>query len=215
VEIVDVAVGDISYKAAVYVTNDEHQISLIPNFTEHETSAQLIDSTGCSFLVNTSYYSTDYEPLGYFETGGEVYRDYVQSSLLDGVVTLNTLDVPRITRLVPRDELIWGVQSGPVVYENGSPATLRMVRDENARRVLAAVTGDNELVFIAFYNSESVYVGPQMGELPKLIDQINEKAGLNIADAVNLDGGAASAFVEAGGFSLPEASVTGSFFCVR
>ena len=214
VEVLGLSQGESLYKVAYYRVG-EREVGLFRNFSARKSSTQLMTENDCEFLVNGAFYSNDFQPLGFFKDSDLQLRDFVKSTLMDGVVSLNDFDTPRITRLVPRDPLIWGLQSGPVVFENGSPAAISMKRDEYARRVLAGVTGSNELVFFILYNSESTYLGPLMGELPGLVTKLNEKTDLNLADVINLDGGSASAFIKKDGFSLNEVSPVGSFFCIQ
>ena len=129
-------------------------------------------------------------------------------------MSVNELGTPRITREVPEDPLVNAVQTGPVVFENGAVTKLSFVRDSASRRVIAAVSGENELIFMVFYTQDSAFSGPLLAELPEGVAKLNVEENLGIADAINLDGGSASAFAIPG-FSLTEASPVGSFFCAR
>ncbi|RJR30058.1 hypothetical protein C4564_01180, partial [Candidatus Microgenomates bacterium] len=106
------------------------------------------------------------------------------------------------------------LQTGPVLVENGSAVELSLARDKQARRIVAAITGSNELVFVAIYSPGSSFDGPYLEDLPLIVNHISEELNLNIADAINLDGGTASAFYSEN-THISELSPIGSFFCVK
>jgi len=80
--------------------------------------------------------------------------------------------------------------------------------------VISAVTGDNKLIFMVIYDPKSVFLGPELVDLPQIVSLVSAENDLNIADAINLDGGSASAF-KSRDFSLSEISPVGSFFCLQ
>ncbi|KKW11013.1 MAG: hypothetical protein UY49_C0010G0009, partial [Microgenomates group bacterium GW2011_GWC1_49_7] len=79
--------------------------------------------------------------------------------------------------------------------------------------MVAAKTGEGFL-FLTVYKEDSVFEGPLLADLPKVIQKINTEENLGIVDALNLDGGSASAF-DNGETSLSELTPVGSLFCVN
>lgn len=188
--------------------------TLIPNFSSKKTSGDNMREYSCKFLVSGGFYSTENSPIGYFVAGGEELSGYTKNKLFNGVLSINRLDTPRITRTPPEDSLVSAVQAGPLIVENGQILEVAETNNKNSRRILAGVTGENNLVFIAVYGPNSVFHGPKLSELPRVISKFAESSGLNFADVINLDGGAASAFLTEE-TTLSEASPIGSFFCIR
>ena len=168
----------------------------------------------CQLLVNGGFYTENNEPTGLFITDGETVEAFRSNTLFNGILSVNEFDTPRITRTVPSGVSRIAVQTGPVVFENGSPVNLSLVRDERSRRTVAMATGFNELVFAIFYEEKSVYKGPLLTDLPELVEAFGKATGLIIADAINLDGGSASTFISQNG-KLTEISSVGSFFCLK
>ncbi|OGM33041.1 hypothetical protein A2803_02905 [Candidatus Woesebacteria bacterium RIFCSPHIGHO2_01_FULL_44_21] len=209
----DLTVGNKTYRV-VWAKVNPDELTLIPNFTEKKTSTTVMAENRCSVVVNAGFYSKSSEPIGFFVSGSEEISGFTQNRLFDGVLSVNELGTPRITREVPEDPLVNAVQTGPVVFENGAVTKLSFVRDSASRRVIAAVSGENELIFMVFYTQDSAFSGPLLAELPEGVAKLNVEENLGIADAINLDGGSASAFAIPG-FSLTEASPVGSFFCAR
>jgi hypothetical protein len=80
--------------------------------------------------------------------------------------------------------------------------------------MIAMVTGDNKVIFMSIYNESSKFMGPYLADLPQILEIAQDKIGFLIADAINLDGGSASAFYFRD-FQLSEASPIGGFFCVK
>jgi hypothetical protein len=56
--------------------------------------------------------------------------------------------------------------------------------------------------------------GPKLNELPGIIKNINKSTSLNIVSALNLDGGAHSAFLTQS-TDLNELSTIGEYFCIK
>lgn len=209
----DISLGGREYKV-VWASVDTDELSLLANFDDKKTSRQVFQENHCGLLVNGGFYSKDSQPMGYFVSAGQTLNPYERNRLLNGVLSINELGTPRITREPPRDPLVNAVQTGPILIENGQILGVSEMNNKAARRMVAAVTGNNELLFLAIYSSESAFSGPLLSELPQVVAKFDESDELGIADAVNLDGGSASAFVTTN-FSLSEASPVGSFFCAR
>src|SRR5258708_5696859 len=111
-----------------------------------------------------------------------------------------------------RDPLKLALQSGPILKENNEFKNLSIIDDHPARRIVMGVTGENKAVLMVIYKDGSSFDGPLLGNLPTVLKTFEEKSGTTLADAINLDGGGASAFYS-GDTILTEASPVGSFFC--
>lgn len=196
-----------------FEVDDMESLKLMPNFTEKLTSKEFVEKYKCRSLVNGGFYSKDNEPIGLFITEGEKLKAWSENSLLDGIFSVNYFGIPRITREIPSDELRITVQSGPILIENTQVISLSLNKDEFARRVVAAVTGENRIYFIVFYDKGSEFSGPRLTDLPRTLEVFQKKAGITIADAINLDGGTASTFIVEN-VTLSEATPVGSFFCL-
>lgn len=194
--------------------SDALKILLIPNFSEKKTGEEIRKEYGCKSLVSGGFYTKDNRPSGLFIHEGDILRNWQKNSLFNGVYSINSFDIPRITPGVPQDSLRIALQSGPILKENASYKKLSLKNDEPAKRVVVATTGSNTSVFLVIYNPESVYLGPHLSDLPSVLASFEEKAGIELADALNLDGGTASTFYSER-ITLPELSTVGSFFCLH
>jgi len=170
------------------------KLELIPNFSESLTALDALDHYQCQSLVSAGFYDSDGGPIGLFISQEKVINPYQTNQLLNGILSLNRLQTPRIAAELPKDDLVHALQSGPLILQNADIQVLSLSNDKPARRLVAAVTGANELYFIVVYRADSVYLGPFLVDLPQLIAQFSQDQELNIADAINLDGGTASAF---------------------
>lgn len=200
-----------------WIKVDANRVSLVPNFSEMKTAKTVQREMNCKTVVNGGFYfaiDSENVPIGLFISDGNEISEYRQNSLFDGILSVNEFGTPRITAETPDDALLVAVQTGPMLQSNNFEHELSMTRDKKARRMVAAVTGDNELIFISVYDPETTFFGPLLADLPEIISMFEESENINIADAINLDGGAASAFYS-DGIALSEASPVGSFFCVE
>ncbi len=206
-----------TYKAAWYKVLDTDALALIPNFGPGLSAQEVLESQKCTFIVSAGFYrkaaSSAYEPTGLFIAEDKVLKEFSANNLLNGVFSVNYFGTPRITRTRPQDELRLAVQTGPILIENTFVQKAKLTSDEEARRVVVAVTGANEVFFLVFWDPESFFNGPYLADLPELVKEAEAKMGVVFADVVNLDGGAASAFMD--GLKLSEAKKVGSFFCVK
>ena len=211
---VEIKVGENAFKAFYLGVPNTQDITLIPNFGEKETARNIFEKGSCKALISGGFYTPEGSPTGLFVSEGSQIKKYVSSSLANGVYSINDFETPRITREVPRDHLRVALQAGPLLIENSFTQNLRLIRDEEARRIVIGVTGENQTVFMVFYNPNSVFIGPTLDSLPEVLESFQEKTGVELADAMNLDGGTASTFFSSE-VRLPEATPVGSFFCIR
>jgi uncharacterized protein YigE (DUF2233 family) len=211
---VEIEIGERKFLAFYLEVPDASNITLIPNFDQAKNAFDLFAYQDCAGVVSGGFYTPEGTPTGFFISEGETLKKYTSSSLLNGVYSINDFATPRIGKAVPRDHLRLGLQAGPVLIENSYEQNLKLIRDEEARRVVVGVTGENKTVFIVFYDPESVFIGPMLEDMPQALELFGEKTGVVLADAMNLDGGSASAFFTAE-VNLSEASPVGSFFCVK
>lgn len=219
---VDLSIGNENFKAAWIEVNDPSKISLIPNFKEKEAAFSIADKYGCKSLTNGGFYvqstqdssySTQNSPIGLFVTDSKKIGEFNQNSLFNGFFKISKNEVPLITTEGTSDNFRIALQSGPILFKNGFPTKLSILDDKPGRRIVVA-QGENKIYFIAFYNNNSVYLGPNLSDLPELLKMFAQKTKITIINALNLDGGAASAF-HTDSFSLPELTPVGSFFCIK
>ncbi len=189
-------------------------VSLLPNFESFKLSSDVLEENTCAFLSSAGFYTKENKPVGYFYAQEKEYRTGHESALFNGYITANKMGIIRITSILPRDPLVWGLQTGPVLRENGKNSVLRITNDKNARRVFAAVTGDNKLFIAVVFDPRSSFRGPKLVDLPIFVSELEEKTGVAIADAINLDGGSASTFKNEEKY-LTELSPVGSFLCIQ
>lgn len=189
-------------------------VRLIPNFTQKRDSGSLIDANGCRAAINGGFYDTDAKPLGFFYTDGTIIGKQIRSALVNGFFAADEQEIPFISAVLPDITYGFALQTGPLLFMNGEKLPLVIQNDEPVRRMVAAKTTDNRIIFITVYNGNSVYEGPRLADLPEIISGINAKENLEISDAVNLDGGSASAFYN-GDTRLSELTPVGSLFCIK
>jgi uncharacterized protein YigE (DUF2233 family) len=199
--------------AAQSVLIERHdQITLLPNFEEKLASKELREIHNCKSLINGGFYTPEITPTGLFITENKVIRQPVASTLTDGFIISDGNTVYIGT--VPQNNARWALQAGPLLFLNGTQRTLSFVRDEPARRVIAIKSARGHIYFVIIYKTGSAFSGPKLVDLPALVNEFAKKINIEVTDAINLDGGSASAFLS-GSVDLTEISQIGSFFCVK
>jgi uncharacterized protein YigE (DUF2233 family) len=209
-----VTVGDTTYSYAMIKVATGSSITLIPNFSGKRDAKSLADENQCQEAINGGFYDTAGKPLGFFYTNTRTYGTKISSSLVNGFFWADTNGGALISSDLPHASYRFAVQTGPLILFNGQTLQLTIVQDEHARRMIVGKTADDRFVFLTVYPADSVYSGPTLSELPSVVASISKKENLGIADAVNLDGGSASAFYN-GETSLSELTPVGSIFCIK
>ena len=186
-------------------------LTLNPNYDEKLASSQILTEAECKSLINAGFYTEDGKPVGLFVSDGETLRKFSTNSLFNGVFYIKGNDFGIIDTNPKNPD--YALQTGPILLEAGDVRNLSLNNDKSARRVVLA-TSEDSIVFLVFFDSESVYLGPYLDDLPQLVNDFSQQNNLDIIDAINLDGGSASAFITKD-VALSELSPIGSYFCVR
>lgn len=205
--------GD-KFSAYYFEVKDVKKLEFYPNFTQKQTAAEIINQRKCSALFNGSFYSKNSEPIGLFVSQSKKINSASFNSLLNGFLFRDSDDSVSIGDSPPVTNPPWALQSGPLLFKDGQSLHLRINNDETARRVVAALNNLNQLIFIALYDPENNLQGPYLAYLPQYLSEFSLTSGIKIKDAINLDGGGASAFY-AHNFFLPEFNFIGSYFCSK
>jgi uncharacterized protein YigE (DUF2233 family) len=171
-----------------------------------------MSENNCVSAVNGGFYDKQNRPLGYFQSNGKTFTPKIDSDLLNGFLWENASGSAVISRELPNTTVIFALQTGPMLMFDEKTLLLSINNDSRARRMVAGKNMYNQLVFFTVYNGDSVYDGPLLTDLPSVIQAIGTKENLNIAEAINLDGGSASAFYS-GDTRLSELTPVGSLVC--
>lgn len=207
----------IEYKGQKYFVNwievsDISKISLHPNFEQKQTAKVLKSEKECTSLVNAGFYTTDNKPVGLFIQNGGMLRDRNTNNLFNGILGITFADKAFIGTKYPVGSTKYAIQSGPILISDSKELALSIKNDENARRIVASLTPQGHIVFVVIYGP-GAYQGPMLEDLPGVMKAIETKINISFSDAINLDGGSASAFIT-DGVSLEELSPVGSLFCI-
>jgi uncharacterized protein YigE (DUF2233 family) len=201
-----------AYAADYIAIEKKDRVALLPNFEQKFTSSQLKSDHQCVGLINGGFYTPESKPTGLFVSESKVLRNAVASNLANGFIVSSGDEI--YIGSVPQTDTRWALQSGPLLYSKSQQHPLKLIRDEKARRIVAFKSSRGHVYFVVFYKADSQYGGPLLADLPKVLEEFAKKQNVSIVDAINLDGGSASAFLTSDA-SLTEISTIGSFFCVK
>lgn len=207
----------ISYKGAgiayeYFIVDNLSNLTLIPNFKEKKSSNELKTEFFCKAGINGSYYDKEGNPLGGFTAGGETLKKPISSRLMDGYLSLDESRAK--ISLTPLSNASIILQTGPLLMVDREVTTLKIASDEQARRSVAAITDDKNLIFLVLFDPQYTYLGPYLSDLPSITKEISKVLPSPIVSAINLDGGNASAFFS-GNTTLSELFPIGSLFCLQ
>lgn len=185
-------------------------LRLIPNFEEQKTARQIMQENKCLYGANGGFYTPDHRPVGLFLADGQNFGALSpNNALLNGIIYQNRgglLEIRNLSEPIEINAIDFMLQTGPRIVAKGR---LTIRNDEPARRVLLAHIDSGSWYFIALTDADNTNSGPLLGDLPMILSQ--ELAGFD--EAINLDGGSASAFFADDGTVLGEITPIGSFLC--
>lgn len=188
-------------------------VDFYSNLEERKLSEEIKVNKRCQILVNGGFYSKENTHLGLFIANFETISSTQTNSFLNGFLWIESNNI--FVRDNPPDiNPRIAIQSGPLLMQEGKPLILAISNDEPNRRIVAAITADNKLIFLAVYHDRSEHQGPLLGKLPEILNQFKKQTGINIADAINMDGGSASVFIS-NYVRLNEFAHIGSYFCIK
>jgi uncharacterized protein YigE (DUF2233 family) len=204
-------------KSSWIIVRNMDKISLLSNIVERLSASEAKEKYGCTAIINGGFYSADEsgenaKHIGLFISNGNQISPSQTNTLFNGFFSISGT-TPSISSTVPPN-VKTALQTGPVLMKNGKASLLTLARDEDARRMIAATTPQNEVIFLALYDPSSFFNGPKLEEVPKILSDIDKSTSLDFKDAINLDGGSHSAFISEE-ISLTDVQTPGSYFCVK
>jgi uncharacterized protein YigE (DUF2233 family) len=206
---------DQTYAYGILSVSSSSAIRLIPNYAEKLTVENIMRQEGCSGAVNGGFYSVDNQPLGLVIAEHRLIANRRSSSLFNGIFLVGG---DKTARIITQQNEIGNpriaLQSGPVLIASGSPSALTISGDKPARRVVVALTPTGQMIFLTVFLSDSPVTGPELADMPPIVQLIESVENIKLSDALNLDGGTASAFYS-GSLNLTEINPVGSVFCLN
>lgn len=208
-----VDVDKIPIRISWAIVNPE-QVELYSNLKDQKLSEEIKVNKSCSILVNGGFYSKENTHLGLFITDFKTVSDPILSSLLNGFIWINADNKTLISTDRPSVTPRIALQTGPLLMLDNKPLLLAIKNDEPSRRIVAGITNNSKLIFMVFYRDSAEYQGPMLESLPEIINLFKKQTGIDIVDAINLDGGSASVFISKYDL-LRELKIVGSYFCAK
>lgn len=189
-------------------------IILYSNLREGETAQHLKDSKNCKTLVNAGFYSKSDKPIGMLISEGTVITPTSKNVLFNGFFGISRDNQPIISSKIEEKDIQNGIQAGPLLKVNKELQTLNLQTDSLDRRTVVGLTSNNEIIFLTIFQKDSAFLGPLLTDLPTILNKFESMTGIILVNALNLDGGTASAFLT-DSVSVNELTKIGSYFCIR
>lgn len=210
-----VTVGAATYRFRLTVVPASAPVILLPDFGKKLTASAIVGTEHCSAAINGGFYTKDYTPLGMWDDGRNDRFPAIRSALVNAFVMKEKSGGMRIVSDAPAEgTYAFAFQTGPRLMEDGQALSLTIANDEQARRSVLATTKDGRTVLLSIFGETSMYGGPMLADLPRVVFAISGHEGPAFTDAVNLDGGSASFFWD-GERMIDELTTVGSAVCVK
>lgn len=210
---------DLPYNKATYRVNWAHipvprNIFIGTNLDEKKTAKSVYDENQCQALINGGFYTQNNDYIGLLYVDSKKLSNESQDSFFNGVFYITKSGDVGIGSGVPLAQIKYALQSGPILVRYQAYQKLRINNDEHKRRMVVAITPKEEVLFLTIYDPLSGYLGPKLAEVPDILKKFAEIKDISLLDALNLDGGSASALYTSG-VSLGEITHIGSYLCAR
>ncbi len=202
-----------TYSYALFRMPASAALTLIPNYSDRQSFATITGANYCVAAINGGFYQTNNKPLGWFVAEGKTLLSPVQSTLFNGFLVIEKNGQASIGQ-ESSTAAYYGLQAGPLLLYNAEGRTLRILEDEQARRSVVASASDGRIILLSVFSPEQVFEGPYLEDLPEVMSLISKKETLDLKNAMNLDGGSASAFL-GGETRLGELTYVGSVLCAK
>ncbi len=187
------------------------KLRLVPNFGSRIPSRKLMADNNCTYGINGGFYDDKNRPIGLFRYSGKDISPLKKSQIFNGIISLVNGKL-NIGDKALTDAQTW-LQTGPILISEQKTEGLEIANDKSARRMVFAKNISGNAMFISIFDPETEKSGPFLSEMPGILQKISLKENLGISNAVNLDGGRASAFYGEDKI-LPETDTVGSWWCV-
>lgn len=182
---------------------------LIPNFTQKESAQEIVEVNHCTSAINGGFYDTNDQPLGrYFVNNNFLNPNIHNPDFLNGFVWADKKGVLNFTTEEPQNSTVsFLFQTGPYMK---TTTNLRIRDDEVNRRMLLAKTKENEIYLLSMTQDANIHSGPLLAEVPQILALLPQ----GFVEAINLDGGSASAVITSN-VKLNEIVAVGSLICLK
>lgn len=209
----------VTYKSAVYTYRivslvKNSTISLIQNTKEKIRFRDIVENNRCTAAINAGFYDTNDVPIGLFVINHREVVPSQKNALFNGFVTIPDGSSVFIRTGQSTDSAQYAFQTGPVVIYNNEIRLLSIKNDEPDRRMVLLSDSSNQSYFLSIMGAESVTSGPKLADVPGIVAAIGSAQSILITEAINLDGGSASALYDGTRF-LEELMPVGSVLCVK
>jgi len=151
--------------------------------------------------------------LGWYVIDGKRLHKSINSRLFDGYVFQNSQNI-QIDLKVPSEDVKWGFQTGPVLFWQNHPTQIKIVDDKPSRRMVLFKNQNNNVYLLVLVSEDLLSSGPYLQNLPQILTDISSQEAWHISEAINLDGGRASALISSQ-IQINELTWIGSFLCVK
>jgi len=203
-----------TYNYHYFIVDQPQNLTLHSNLDQKQDSTQLVKDFQCQSLINGNFYDDSDNHLGWLYNYPNQISPTRTNDLFNGYLYLDSSNQLHLDTSNPNHQVIWGIQSGPILISNNYPRKLTLNTDQSRRRSLAAITDQNQLILLMITDNSSQLLGPSLTQLPNILTQIATEQNWQLTNAINLDGGSASAFYHQD-THINEINPIGSFFCLK
>lgn len=210
----DLTFNEKNYKINWAEVTVPKNITLGGNLEEKKSAKSIFTEKQCKVLTNGGFYTEENDYIGLVYVDGKKLSNESKDSFFNGVFYITKSGEVGIGSGVPLAQIKHAIQSGPILVRYHTYQKLKINSDENKRRMIVAANDKNEVIFLTIYDPVSGYLGPKLAEAPDILQQFAKGKEITIVDALNLDGGSASAFYTEG-VALGEITHIGSYLCAQ
>lgn len=222
----DLAHNDTNYRINWALIPVPKNIVIGANLDDKKTAKSIYSENECIALINGGFYNENNDYIGLLYIEGKKLSNESSDAFFNGVFYITKSGEVGIGSGVPLEQIRHAVQSGPLLVRYRAYQKLKIANDEYKRRMIIAMNNKSEVLFLTIYDPVSGYLGSKLADVPEILEKFAKDKEIAIVDALNLDGGSASAFyvrrqddedklAYTEGVALGEITHIGSYLCAR
>ncbi|MFC1653354.1 phosphodiester glycosidase family protein [Patescibacteria group bacterium] len=201
------------YRYGIFTLDENQQLSFNLNTRDKKTSEEIISTEKCKSLINGGFYDKEGDPIGWVVVNSDEMYPSQKNQLLDGFISASQSGELKISKNKSLN-FDFGLQTGPILIYEGGVKNLKIKNDEPKRRSIVLESTNNKPYFLTIVSGDSLFEGSLLKDLPQLVAKIANQEDISIINAINLDGGSASAFYSQEN-KISEIQTIGSYFCIK
>lgn len=189
-----------------------YDAKMIENFEEKLSTLEVNTDNSCDVITNAGFFNNERNPIGLITIEGETRSLYESNTIFNAFICYMGAD-NWLINTSNKDQLLckFIFQSGPLLVYQFEDQDLSS-NTSDGRRLVFILDEKDTLYILMAYDSNDYFNGPDFSTMLKILSYLEGSQGIKIKNAINLDGGTASSYID-NNYEINELIPPGAFLC--